>query len=115
MSRRRERGLEAGWRDAFAMLRSPALPSIAALGLVLFALFTAWIGAAEALYVRLYGSNAPADAIGFLDDILTTERGWLLVGLGGLVGFSFRSRVAVSQPRLVSADGRSRRGPGSGH
>ena len=89
MSRRRERGLEATWHDAFAALRSPALPSIVVLGLMLFAIFAAWIGAAQALYVRLYGPDPPADAIGFFDDVLTTTRGWLLVGLGGLVGLCF--------------------------
>ena len=36
MSRRREQGLAATWRDAFAVLRSPALPSILALGFLLF-------------------------------------------------------------------------------
>ena len=59
LSRRRERGIEATWRDAFAVLHSPALPSIIALGLLLFAIFAAWIGAVEALYVRLYGPDRP--------------------------------------------------------
>ena len=62
MSRRRERGLPARWRDAFAVLRSPALPSILAFGLLLLAIFAAWICAAELLYVWLYGPNPPAAA-----------------------------------------------------
>ncbi len=108
LSRRRERGLEATWRDAFAVLHSPALPSIIALGLLLFAIFAAWIGAAEALYVRLYGPDPPAEAVGFLDDVLTTGRGWLLVGLGGLIGFCFAaaslSLSLVSFPLLLDRD-----------
>jgi uncharacterized membrane protein len=35
MSRRREMGRAVDWRDAFAVLRSPALPAIAALGVAL--------------------------------------------------------------------------------
>ncbi len=89
MSRRRERGLETTRRNAFAVLRSPALPSIMALGLLLFVIFTAWIGAAEALYVRLYGATPPNDAIGFLHDVLTTARGRLLIGVGTIIGFCF--------------------------
>jgi uncharacterized membrane protein len=59
MSRRRELGLAATWRDAFAVLRSPALPSILALGLLLLAIFVAWIGAAQLLYFLLYGPDRP--------------------------------------------------------
>ncbi len=73
MSRRREQGLEADWRDAFAVVRSPALPSILALGVLLFAIFAAWIDAAQVLYVRLYGPDPPAAAIPFFRDVLTTS------------------------------------------
>ena len=38
MSRRRERGLAVRGRDAFAVLRSPALPSILGFGLLLLAI-----------------------------------------------------------------------------
>ena len=89
MSRRREQGLEADWRDAFAVVRSPALPSILALGVLLFAIFAAWIDAAQVLYVRLYGPDPPAAAIPFFHDVLTTSRGWLLVITGGSIGFCF--------------------------
>jgi uncharacterized membrane protein len=66
MSRRRERGLAVTWRDAFTVLRSPALPSILALGLILLAIFVAWILAAEFIYVWLFGPNPPAAAIPFV-------------------------------------------------
>src|SRR5271168_3977751 len=87
MSRRRERGLAVRGRDAFAVLRSPALPSILALGLVLLMIFAAWIFAAELIYVWLYGPNPPAAAVPFLADVLTSGRGWLLIVAGGFVGF----------------------------
>jgi uncharacterized membrane protein len=89
LSRRREAGLEASWRDAFAVFRSPALPSIMALGFYLLLIFGVWIGVAEVLYVWLYGLDPPAAAIPFLHDVLTTSRGWLLIVLGGLIGFCF--------------------------
>jgi len=39
MSRRRELGTATGWADAFAVVRSPAIGSVMALGLVLIGLF----------------------------------------------------------------------------
>lgn len=108
MSRRRELGLHTDWRDAFAVLWSPALPAIAALGLLLTAIFAAWIGSAEALYAWLYGPKPPASAIGFLNDVLTSGRGWLLIGLGGLIGFCFAVLAlcisVVSFPLLLDRD-----------
>jgi len=89
MSRRREQGLATTWLDAFAVLRSPALPSILALGFLLFVVFAAWIETAQLLYVRLYGPVSPTGAISFLQDVLTSGRGWLLICLGGSVGFCF--------------------------
>ena len=89
MTRRRERGLPADWRDAFAIMRSPALPSVLALGFFLFALFVVWIVAAELLYLLTFGPEAPKAAIPFFHDVVTTGRGWLLIVAGGLVGFCF--------------------------
>jgi uncharacterized membrane protein len=108
MSRRRERGLPVTWRDAFAVLRSPALPSILALGFLLFVIFAAWIEAAQLLYTRLYGPNPPDDATSFLRDVLTTERGWSLLIFGGLIGFIFAAFAlcvsVVSFPLLLDRD-----------
>ena len=105
MSRRREMGRAVDWRDAFAVLRSPALPAIAALGLALFVIFAWWIVAAEAIYVWLYGSEAPASAATFFADVLTTGRGWTLIVVGDLVGFAFAATAlclsVVSFPLLL--------------
>ena len=89
MSRRRELGQTPQWREAFMALRSPALPAIIALGLVLAALFVAWMGAAQAIYEALYGDKAPASALAFAADVLGTSRGWWLIVIGGAVGFCF--------------------------
>ena len=108
MSRRRDRGLTVRGRDAFAVLRSPALPSILAFGLLLLAIFAAWIFAAELIYVWLYGPNPPAAALPFLTDVLTTGRGWTLIVLGGLVGFCFAALAlcisVVSFPLMLDRD-----------
>ena len=108
MSRRRERGLTVRGRDAFAVFRSPALPSILAFGLLLLAIFAAWIFAAELIYVWAYGPNPPAAALPFLTDVLTTERGWLLIIVGGLVGFCFAALAlcisVVSFPLMLDRD-----------
>ncbi len=89
MSRRRDLGLTATWRDAFAVRRSSALPSILALGLVLLAIFVAWTEAAELLYVHIYDPRPPVGAIPFVLDVLTSGRGWLLIVLGASIGFCF--------------------------
>lgn len=108
MSRRRERGLAVRGRDAFTVLRSPALPSILAFGLILLAIFAAWIFAAELIYVWLYGPNPPAAANSFLRDVLTTHRGWTLIVVGGLVGFCFAALTlaisVVSFPLMLDRD-----------
>ena len=108
LSRRRERGLPASLHDAFAVFRSPALPSIIALGLYLFALFALWIGVAEVLYVQIYGPKPPAAALPFLDDVLTSGRGWLLIVLGGMVGLCFAAVAlcisVISFPLMLDRD-----------
>ena len=108
MSRRRDRGLAVRGRDAFAVLRSPALASILAFGLLLLAIFAAWIFAAELIYSWLYGPKPPAAALPFLTDVLTTTRGWLLIVVGGLVGFCFAALAlcisVVSFPLMLDRD-----------
>ena len=108
MSRRRERGLPVRWRDAFAVMGSPASPSILAFGLLLFAIFAAWIVAAQLLYVSLYGPDPPTAAIPFLGDVLTSDRGWTLIVVGGFVGFCFAALAlcisVVSIPLMLDRD-----------
>ena len=114
MSRRRERGLVVRGRDAFAVLRSPALPSILAFGLLLLAIFAAWIFAAELIYVSLYGPNPPAGAIPFLQDVLS-YRSRVDVDRPRRAGrFLLRRARACDQCRLVSTDARSRPRPRAG-
>jgi uncharacterized membrane protein len=108
MSRRRERGLAVRGRDAFTIVRSPALPSILAFGLVLLAIFAAWMFAAELVYVWLYGPAPPAAAIPFVHDVLATGRGWTLIVVGGFIGFCFAALAlaisVVSFPLMLDRD-----------
>ncbi|TIX46381.1 MAG: DUF2189 domain-containing protein, partial [Mesorhizobium sp.] len=50
ISRRREAGLDASWRHAFEVRSSPALPAIAAVGIMLLAIFIAWLLTAQVFY-----------------------------------------------------------------
>jgi uncharacterized membrane protein len=108
MSRRRELGLEVSWKYAFNVLRSPSLPSIAAVGSVLLAIFAAWITAAQWLYMALYGPTPPVALVDFLQQVASTERGWLLIGVGCLIGFCFAAGTlaisVVSFPLLLDRD-----------
>jgi uncharacterized membrane protein len=108
LSRRRERGLETSLEHVFDVFRSPSLPAILALGLVLMVIFLAWLMAAQALYLAIYGSYEPETYVGFLYEVLTTGRGWTLIVLGHAIGFVFAvaafSVGVVSFPLLLDRD-----------
>jgi len=89
ISRRREQGLEVSWRDALAVLRSPALPSIAAVGALLLAVFIAWLLVAQDLYAALIGPEAPASVEAFAQALFGTSQGWTLIVVGNAVGLVF--------------------------
>jgi uncharacterized membrane protein len=108
ISRRRELGLETHWSDAFRVSRSPSVPSLLALGLLLAIIFRLWLAAAEALYGWVYGPNEPDSYIGFLIDVLTTSRGWTMIAIGDAIGAAFAVVVlsisVVSFPLLLDRD-----------
>jgi uncharacterized membrane protein len=109
MSRRRERGLAPSWpaamRDAF---RSPALPSIAALGLLIGGLFALWLLTAQSLWRSIIGPVRSPSPGALLTDVLTTTNGWHLILVGDIVGFLFAAVVfsisVVSFPLLLDRD-----------
>lgn len=108
MSRRRELGLDVSWKYAFNVLRSPSIPSIAALGLLLLAIFLAWIAVAQLLYMKFFGPAPPASYADFLKEVVSTQTGWMLVGVGCLIGLCFAvvtlSISVVSFPLLLDRD-----------
>ena len=108
MSRRREHGLEAGWSDAFGVVRSPAFGAIVLLGLLLMAIFLLWLATALAIYVLTLGPEPPVSISGFARDVFTTPAGWVLIGAGVGVGFLFALLVlaigVVSFPLLLDRE-----------
>lgn len=89
LSRRRELGLETTWGHAFDVLHSPSIGAILRLGLLLLAIFVAWVGVANAMFAaRFNPEEAPTLSI-LVDKILTTRSGHELIVLGNLVGFLF--------------------------
>lgn len=89
ISRRREQGLPVSWRDALAVRRSPALPSIIAVGVLLLAVFLVWLLVARGLYVELLGPEPPASMAALLDRVFNTREGWTLFVVGNLIGLIF--------------------------
>jgi len=108
ISRRREAGLDTSWTHAFEIRNSPALPSIAAVGIMLLAIFIAWLLAAQILYQQLFGPAPPTSIFSFFIEILTTARGWTLIILGHVIGFVFAVVVlcttVVAFPLLLDRD-----------
>jgi uncharacterized membrane protein len=108
MSRRREEGIDTGWRDAFGVARSPSLGAIMALGLVLLAILILWLFAAYFIYAVTLGPEPPDSVASFVRDVLTTPAGWTMAGVGVGVGFLFALLVltisVVSFPLLLDRD-----------
>ena len=108
MSRRREQGLDVSWKHALDVFRSPSLGAIAALGLLLVAIFLIWIAVAQAIYVAHFGYAPAASTPDFIHQVLTTPAGWSLIVVGNGIGFLFAVLVltlsVVSFPLLLDRD-----------
>ena len=109
LSRRREQGLSTRGADVLAVIRSPSIGAIAALGVMLMLIFFAWLATAQAIYQSIFGVYAAPDSItGFLHEVLTTERGWRLILWGNAAGFLFAIvtfvATVISFPLLLDRD-----------
>ena len=108
MSRRQELGLDTTWRSAFQVLRSPAMPSIIAIGIFLLAIFTVWLVVAQFLYEQLFGIGSPASLVEFVNQVLNTPQGLNLMIWGNLIGFVFAavtlSCAVIAIPLLLDRD-----------
>ncbi|RWM16765.1 MAG: DUF2189 domain-containing protein [Mesorhizobium sp.] len=108
ISRRRELGMSSRWHHALDVRHSPALPSIAVIGILLFALFLLWLFTAQSIYTSLFGAEPPASVGAFVRDVLTTGKGWTLILVGNAVGFVFAVVVlgttVVAFPLLLDRD-----------
>lgn len=108
LSRRRELGLDTSRWHAFDVFRSPSIGSIVTLGILLLAVYFAWLAAAQAIYTQYLGSAAPESVTGFIVQIISTPAGWSLIVVGNGVGFFFAALVltlsVVSFPMLLDRD-----------
>ena len=105
LSRRREQGLDFSLEHLWDVFRSPSIGAITRLGLVLLAIFVAWLIAAQTMYAQIMGGAEPASLGEFARQVLTTPAGNELIIVGNTVGFVFALLVlvisVVSFPMLV--------------
>ncbi|MDK4734127.1 DUF2189 domain-containing protein [Rhizobium sp. CNPSo 3490] len=108
ISRRREEGLDTSWTHALEVRHSPALPSIIAVGLMLFALFVVWLVTAQTLYANLLGDVFPRTMTVFTRQVFGTAQGLQLIIWGNLIGFVFALVVlaisVITFPLLLDRD-----------
>jgi uncharacterized membrane protein len=108
MSRQREQGATVNWATAFQVLRSRSSGAIAGLGLLLTAIFLAWVFIAQEIYDMTLGPHLPVSVAAFAHDIFATPQGWILMGAGMGIGFLFALLVfvisVVSFPLLLDRD-----------
>lgn len=105
LSMRQERGLKVSWWHVIYVFRSPSIYSIAALGVIMAAIFFAWLVVAQAIYASYFGDWTPSSAGDFLRQVFLTAPGWKLILVGHAVGFVFAVVVltisVVSLPMLL--------------
>ncbi len=89
MSRRRERGLDVGWRSTFDFVHSASFAPILALSVVMMLLYVAWLFMAQFLYRGLFGDDPPVSVSDFVNQLATTRRGHGLIVYGIGLGFIF--------------------------
>jgi uncharacterized membrane protein len=89
MSREHEQGLPVTWATAFAAFRSPAIGSIFLLGVVLLAIFGAWLLTADVLYLGTVAAEQPTSLGNFVHDVLFTRRGHAMIIVGFGAGLLF--------------------------
>lgn len=84
--------LADGGRPGFAAALFPRVAAggqIAYAGLLLGLLVLFWLRAADLLYALFFGLKPFPGALEALHDVLTSPRGWMLIGVGSLVGALF--------------------------
>lgn len=108
LSRQREQGLAPSAWDAARVLQSQSIGAITRLGLVLLALFIAWLAIANLVYTQIFGATAPASLSQFYDQVTTTAAGHQLAVVGNAIGLLFAVIAlvisVVAFPMLVDRD-----------
>ncbi len=108
ISRRLEMGADASWKHALGIFKSPAIPAILAVGALLVGLFLAWMAVAQGLYFWFYGGIFQNSFSEFFLDVITSQRGWLLILVGNGIGLAFALAVlcttVIAFPLLLDRD-----------
>jgi len=108
MSRRREQGLPVHWTDGLRVFQSAGIGSIIGVGMVLLALFAAWIATGQWIYETTIGHEQPSSFSELWRIALHTPEGGRLMLIGNLTGFLFAvvalSVSVVSVPLLLERD-----------
>jgi uncharacterized membrane protein len=95
LSRRREKGLPAGFLNAFGVFTSPSLLSIVMLGFTLLMMMVAWLTLAQVLYFVTLGREPPISAAAFAHDVIHTHAGQFMAIFGIAIGFVFAAIALV--------------------
>jgi uncharacterized membrane protein len=89
MSRRREMGQRITVLDAFAVFRSPAIGSILLLGIIMLGMLLFWLVLSNAFYNVTLGPEPPLSLSLFVNEVLYTVPGHVLIVVGVGIGFLF--------------------------
>src|SRR5256885_945882 len=89
LARRREDGLESGWRHFLDVRKRPSLDDMGMVAGLLLVIFFLWLIAAGVLYLVLFGWSTPTSIGGFFGDVFTTIQGWALILAGAAVRAAF--------------------------
>ena len=105
LGRRREAGLDGGWRHGFDAIRGRGRRGLALLTLGLVGMFLAWMTVAALIYGVTVEPDHPTGVLDFARIVFTTSDGWRLILFGNLAGLAFAtstlSLMAVAFPMVV--------------
>jgi uncharacterized membrane protein len=105
ISRRRELGQEASWHHAIALIGSPKTRAIVEVSAILTAIFALWLLAALWIFNMTVDHVAQDSLTGFINQILATRSGWMLILIGNGVGFCYATVAlavgAISFPMIL--------------
>jgi len=108
LARRRENGKEVHWFNFVEVRKRPSVDDMGMVAGLLLMIFLAWLISAGLLYWLIFGWTTPTSVGGFLAMIFTTQKGWMLVIAGAIVGAIFGWFVlalsVASLPMLVDCD-----------
>jgi uncharacterized membrane protein len=109
LARRRELGLDAGWRHFLDPFLGRSRMGLMVLTGGLAALFLLWLGAAWMIYAATLGKEPSLGALAFLSRTFTSPEGWTMIVIGNIAGGAFAVATLVlafvSFPMIVDKGG----------